>query len=41
MAIVNCLICEKEMTITPPCFIQVCKECLKKIDWGDDHGKTK
>jgi hypothetical protein len=35
---INCLNCNKEIEVEPPCFIQMCKECQDEINWGDKNG---
>jgi hypothetical protein len=30
----KCLSCEKDIIVEPPCFIQMCKECIDNIKWG-------
>jgi hypothetical protein len=36
---VKCLSCGKEIVIEPPCFIQLCEECLREIKWGGEDGE--
>ena len=39
MTTLKCLSCGKEIEVIPPCFIQMCKECIEKVDWGEKDGK--
>lgn len=36
MTELNCLSCGKIIEVEPPCFIQLCDDCKKEVNWGDE-----
>ena len=36
-----CLSCGNPTEVEPPCFIQMCEDCKKEINWGGEDGKER